>query len=129
MATTGKQEPCPCNSGRTYEECCFGIDVLNARGRMDENSFSQAIGAIMQGRKFSSVEEANAELARLIAAKNAAPLDELCGLSPEQLDRFLYHSFDSPGLVDFNLTLNSFPDAPLFRLFKILLSETEEVLG
>jgi len=124
MATTGRQEPCPCGSGRTYEVCCFGSDVLNARGRMDEKSFSQAIGAIMAGRQFSSQEEANAELARLIAAKNAAPLDELFGLSPEQLDRFLYHSFDSPGLVDFNLTLNSFPDAPLLRLFNILLSAT-----
>ncbi len=124
MATTGKQEPCPCGSGRTYEVCCFGSDVLNARGRMDEKSFNQAIGAIMQGRQFSSLEEANAELDRLITARNAAPLDELCGLSPEQLNRFLYHSFESPGLIDFNLELNSFPGAPLFRLFSFLLSAT-----
>jgi hypothetical protein len=119
MATTGKNEPCPCGSGRSYGDCCFIGDVLGS-GRADAKSFSQAIEAVMEGRQFSSLEEANAELDRLTRARNAAPLDEFCGLSPEQMERFLYHPFDSPGLIDFNLALKSFPDSPFFRLFTFL---------
>jgi len=62
MATTGKNDSCPCGSGRAYEKCCYGGDILKASGRMDAKTFSQAIGALMEGRQFSSLEEANAEL-------------------------------------------------------------------
>jgi hypothetical protein len=124
MATTGKNDSCPCGSGRTYEKCCYGGDILKASGRMDAKTFSQAIGALMEGRQFSSLEEANAELDRLTRARNTAPLNEFCGLSPEQMNRFLYHPFDSSGLIDFNLALTSFPDSQFFRLFTFLLNAT-----
>jgi hypothetical protein len=75
----------------------------------------------MEGRQFSSLEEANAELDRLTRARNTAPLNEFCGLSPERMNRFLYHPFDSSGLIDFNLALTSFPDSPFFRLLSFLM--------
>jgi hypothetical protein len=35
--------------------------------------------------------------------------------------RFLHYPFDSPGLIDYNLEIKRFPDAPFFRLFSYLM--------
>jgi hypothetical protein len=40
MATDGKEESCPCGSGRAYQECCYSADILNA-GRMEDVSIVQ----------------------------------------------------------------------------------------
>jgi len=121
MATTGKNEPCPCGSGRAYEECCSTGDVLNANGRMDAQTFSRAVLALLESRKFKSHEEAQAFIDRLTRARNAAPLEDFSGISSEQMYRFLHHPFDSPGLIDYNLEIKQFPDAPFFRLFSYLM--------
>ncbi len=121
MASTGKNKPCPCGSGKTYEDCCFIEEVLLA-GRMDAKTFSQAVLSMMENRKFSSLEEAQAALDRLTEAKNTASLDDFCGLSPEQMYRLLYYPFETPGLVDFNLELKRFPDSPFFRLLSFLIN-------
>jgi hypothetical protein len=120
MASSGKNKPCPCGSGETYENCCLIEDALSA-ARMDEKSFSQAVMSMMEKRKFSSLEEAQSELDRLTRAKNISPLDDFCGLSPEQMYRLLYYPFDTPRLVDFNLELTRFPDSPFFRLLSFLV--------
>lgn len=120
MATTGKNEPCPCGSGKPYEDCCLLQDVLPV-GRMDAKAFSRSVLEILENRKFESHEEAQAFIDKLTNARNSSPLDDFSGISPEQMYRFLNHPFDSPGLIDYNLELKRFPDAPFFRLFSYLM--------
>ncbi len=120
MATTGKNEPCPCGSGQSYEECCFIRDVLPA-GRMDAKAFSRSVLEILENRQFESHEEAQAFIDKLTHARNSSPLEDFSGISPEHMYRFLHYPFDSPGLIDYNLEITRFPDAPFFRLFSYLL--------
>jgi hypothetical protein len=120
MATTGKNQPCPCGSGKTYEDCCFIRDVLPA-GRMDSKEFSKAMLAVLENRKFRSHAEAQAFIDKLTQARNAAPLEDFSGISPEQMYHFLHRPFDSPGLIDYNLGISKFPDSPFLRLFFLLM--------
>jgi hypothetical protein len=121
MATTGKNEPCPCKSGRTYEDCCLIRDVLPA-GRMDAKEFSKAVLAVLENRKFKSQAEAQAFIDKLTQARNVAPLEDFSGASSEQMYHFLHRPFDSPGLITYNLGIKQFPDSPFLRLFFLLMN-------
>lgn len=120
MVITGENESCPCGSGKSYEDCCLISDILPA-GRMDAKEFSKAVLLLLEGRKFKSQEEAQAFIDKLTRARNAAPLEDFSGISPEQMYRFLHRPFDSSGLIDYNLEIKQFPDAPFFRLFSYLM--------
>src|SRR5574337_27963 len=120
MATTGKNAPCPCGSGRIYENCCLIRDVLPV-GRMDAKEFSKAVLALLENRKFKSHEEAQAFIDKLTQARNAAPLDDFSGISPDQMYHFLHRPFNSPCLINYNLGIRKFPDSPFLRLFFLLM--------
>ncbi|MCY4357730.1 MAG: hypothetical protein OXD01_09465 [Gammaproteobacteria bacterium] len=53
--------------------------------------------------------------------ENRRPLEELHGLSLEQLHWMLYFPFDSPGLVRFPEVLDTHPVSPVLDLFALLL--------
>jgi hypothetical protein len=75
---------------------------------------------ILDGKEFSSQEEAQAEINKYMHRKNSAPLDEFHGLSSEQMYRFLHFPFDSPSLVRFADTIDPPQDAPVLKLFSLL---------
>jgi hypothetical protein len=95
-------------------------DVLPV-GRMDAKEFSKAVLALLENKKFSTPAEAQAFIDKLTQARNAAPQEDFSGVSPEQMYHCLHRPFDSPGLIDFNLTITRFPDAPFFRVFTLLM--------
>jgi len=127
MAKTGKDDPCYCGSGLAYHECCYNVDVLHG-GYVDAERPGQSILSKLENRAFGSLEEAREAVKRLTEVSNHAPLDDFCGLNPEQMYRFLHHPFDSSDLVTFNLELKRFPESPFFRLFSFLLSAAKEQL-
>ncbi|NTW58741.1 MAG: SEC-C domain-containing protein [Nitrospirae bacterium] len=120
MATAGKNDPCPCGSGKVYEDCCLIRDVLPA-GRMDAKTFSRSVLEILENRKFESHAEAQACIDKLTRERNSSPLEDFSGISPVQMYRFFHYPFDSPGLIDYNLEIKRFPDAAFFKLFSHLM--------
>jgi hypothetical protein len=80
------------------------------------------VRARLEAVQFSSLEDVQVELDKLMQAKNNAPLDEFHGLSSAQMYRFLYFPFDSPDLVRFSSTLNPPSDVPVVRLFSLLIT-------
>ena len=75
---------------------------------------------ILDGKEFSSLEEAQAEINKYMHRENSAPLAEFHGLSSEQMYRFLYFPLDSPELVRFAEDFEKSPAAPAFTLFALL---------
>ncbi|WP_456380478.1 YecA family protein [Thiolapillus sp.] len=115
----GRNDPCPCGSRKKFKHCCLG----------KENSTSSSYGAAgmsetlrkaLEGRQFSSLEEAQAFLDQITQQQNRRPLDKFHGLSPEQIHRILHFPFASPGLVRFPDVINAKPEAPVLTLFKRL---------
>src|SRR2546430_16779235 len=77
MTKIGRNDPCPCGSGKKYERCC-GADPsiaavagavaappLGGRGAM-ERAMAE-VGRLLADREFGSIEEMNAYLERSLA--------------------------------------------------------------
>jgi hypothetical protein len=118
----GRNDPCPCGSGKTYKQCCSGKEgpQANAGGIFDE------LRKIMRDKEFGSLKEARAFLDWHTGQKNRAPLDDFQGLSPEQMHRFLHFPFSSPDLVAFFERPAFSPEVPLMRLFGLMISAIAE---
>ena len=99
--TTGRNNPCPCGSGRKYKHCCLGKDD-DGRGPGAAQDISDAIARAEAEQPFESIEEVNAFASALIGERNRAALADFCGLSPMQMSNLLHAPFDSPETVRFS---------------------------
>lgn len=120
MRNVGRNDPCPCGSGLKYKNCCLGREVATTPSDLGQELFQDVHRAI-QGKDFKSREEAQIFLNDYMQQRNNAPRDEFCGLSSDQIGRFLYHPFDSSELVAFQSRLNASPSAPMLTLFQLLV--------
>lgn len=114
-----RNAPCPCGSGKKYKKCCLG-KMTGATGSESMQDILAEVKKQMKSGKISSLEEAQAVLDAFMRKKNAAPLAEFHGLSPEQMTRFLHFPFDSPSLVQFGEDGASASAAPVLALFSLL---------
>lgn len=119
MAQTGRNEPCPCGSGKKYKKCCLeqepSVAPFSAAG------VSAELQQAMAEHEFNSLEEANAFANRFMGHRNQKPFDDFHGLSPEQMHYVLNRPFSSPQLVTFPEKLESMPDAPILSLLTLLV--------
>ncbi len=109
----GRNDPCPCGSGKKYKHCCL-------RREEDSKPFADELGSMLDGADISSLEEAKAHTNQLVQQKNLQALDDFHGLSPEQMQAFLYSPFESPEFVRFKEPKTKKIDAPIWELFKLM---------
>ncbi|MFC1680451.1 YecA family protein [Pseudomonadota bacterium] len=114
----GRNNPCPCGSGKKFKHCCLGKEN-GAASSHGAASISEALREALEGRKFNSLEEAQAFLNQITQQQNRQQLDEFHGLSPEQMHQILNFPFASPGLVRFPEVLDTNPVAPILNLFEL----------
>jgi hypothetical protein len=117
MSPTGRNEPCPCGSGKKYKTCC----LIHDQNAASPNTVKD-IGTLLAETEFTSLEEAQAQVDLLFAKKNAAPIEAFHSLSATQMHSFLYRPFDSPELVQFSTTLNPEISAPAMKLFSLIVN-------
>jgi len=115
----GRNDPCPCSSGRKYKNCCLEDQGSGSPPEGPAGVFSE-IRQALQGRQFSSLEELQSFTDRLMRQRNQAPQDDFHGLSPEQMHRILNFPFDSPELVTYAPVVAGDPKAPILMLFGML---------
>lgn len=115
----GRNEPCPCGSGKKYKKCCLLREVGHSSiGEMQD--LMDEIGRKLDGGEFSSLVAVNAEINSYMNQKNSAPLDEFHGISPDQMYRLLHYPFESQDLVSFAEDFEKPPAAPVLTLFTLL---------
>jgi hypothetical protein len=119
IPTIGRNDPCPCGSGKKFKKCCQGKEdsVASDRG---PTGISAELRQALEGRQFNSLEEAQAFAEQYMQQRNQRSLDEFQGLSPEQMYRMLNFPFTSPELVCFPEVLDITPAAPILTLFSLL---------
>ncbi len=110
----GRNDPCPCGSGKKYKKCCLGTERSGQPGAAEE------IRQALSGREFDSMDELDGFAQAVTAQRNRAPVEAFHGLSPEQMYRFLYFPWESPQLIAFADPLDVTPDAPIVTLFDSL---------
>jgi len=121
----GRNDPCPCGSGKTFEKCCLGKEdsIISGHGATEVPT---ELGEVLKGRQFNSSEEAQAFIEHRTQQQNRRLRDEFHGLSPEQMYRMLYFPFASPQLVCFPDVLDTTPSAPILTLFDLLVATIGE---
>ncbi len=121
----GRNDPCPCGSGRKFKKCCLGRqESVPSDGPVAEASAD--LHQAMEGMQFGSLAEAEAFVGRHTQQRNQRPLDEFHGLSPEQMYRMLHFPFASPKLVILPDVLDANPSAPIVTLFGMLVEAIGE---
>jgi hypothetical protein len=122
--TVGRNDPCPCGSGKKYKKCCLGKE---APARSDAPAgVAGELRQALEGREFGSLAEAQAFAERFMSRRNRAPADDFAGLSPEQMFRFLNFPWDSPELVTLPAVVAGAAEAPIGRLFGLLAAAIGE---
>ena len=113
---TGRNDPCPCGSGKKYKHCCLSpASVVN-----DE------LKDLLAGQEFDSIDDVQALADQFMQQKNQLPQDDFQGLSPEQVHRMLHFPFDTPEFFTFPETLSSAPEAPILHLVQEITAAIDE---
>src|SRR3989304_4685714 len=115
----GRNDPCPCGSGRKYKNCCHDRQV-SGHPPSEAREVLNELGKMIKGQSFASLEELQAFTDRFMRQRNQAPLDDFQGLSADQMHRFLHFPFDSPELVTYAPVVAGDPKAPILTLFGLL---------
>ncbi len=120
MTQPGRNDPCPCGSGRKYKHCC-----LNAGSSADAPSPASEVAAelkrAMSEFQFETMEEVQAFANEFMHSRNQRPLDEFQGLSTEQMQRMLSFPYEIPELLAFADRLDVTPEAPVMTLLNLLI--------
>lgn len=117
-------EPCPCGSGKPFGRCCLFAEFPGAAPDADPQSpasrFVEEIRQALAGREFGSFEELQSAVDRMTGGRNRRAIEDFCGLSPEQMFRFLHFPFTSPDIARFADAFPEPSEAPTLILFGLL---------
>jgi len=121
MAKIGRNEPCPCGSGKKYKHCCgrdsatiipFAPALTSAPGITTGDPFNEQTFMERQGtpnmatdllhqlkaelgdHTFSSKSEMEAVLGAFVKNHRNAAIDDFLGMSPDMMYRILHGTFD-----------------------------------
>lgn len=112
----GRNDPCPCGSGEKHKHCCLSTAGVT----------SDELKDFLSSEEFGSLAELQAATATYLTKQNLQPLDDLLGLSSEQVYRMLHFAFDSPELFQFYDRLSVGPDAPIMVLIQKIVSAIDD---
>lgn len=128
MTKIGRNDPCPCGSGKKYKDCCLAKEAQEGeKGMVDR--LMEEIGEQLGDRKFGSLEEANEFLGRFMERKASVPQMDFLGLSSEQMHRMLHAPLESlDDMVRFNHVLEpaAFHEIPVVKNTLLFLSRLKE---
>lgn len=87
---------------------------------------SEELKDLIADQEFNSLEELQAVANHHFTQRNQKPMDDFCGLSPEQMHHVLNLPFDSPDIIFFPDSVRTPSTAPLQRLFELLVNAIGE---
>jgi hypothetical protein len=110
--------PCPCGSGKPFDECCFRPHNKKSGNPMDE--VMQALKEAQQHREFGSIKDANEFMQEFMIRQNTKPRDAFAGLSPAEMRSILNTPFAAPDIATVADVLPQNPDCTAAALFEAL---------
>ena len=113
---TGRNDPCPCGSGKKYKHCC----LLSASVANDE------FEDLLSGQEFDSLDDVQALADQFMQQRNQQPQENFQGLSSEQVHRMLHFPFDTPEFFNYPETLSIEPEAPILTLIQLITNAIDE---
>ena len=125
----GRNDPCPCGSGRKYKRCCGsaeGAGVADAIPAGGIHPTTEQLRDLLEDGSFNSLEDMEAELDRAASRVNTTPSDNFRGLSPEQMHGVLYHPFNAPKVARFAERVAMPTKPPVMIIFNAMIEAIGE---
>ncbi|AAV82454.1 UNVERIFIED_ORG: SEC-C motif-containing protein [Idiomarina abyssalis] len=114
MAKIGRNEPCPCGSGKKYKRCCMsGVGKQQA-------DFVDSIEQMLAMNPDLSMDELNIIAEHQSNKINTTPHKDFCGLAPGQVNNWLYAPFPELEGITIN-TPSDLSTSPVMRYLKLML--------
>lgn len=118
----GRNEPCPCGSGKKYKRCCMNSISKQHASMLDDIEQVAAMNPNL------SLEELTIVAEQKIKAANERPHPDFCGLSPTQMSNWLYAPFKELEGVAIH-TPGKLKASPVMRYLELLLDEAMQSDG
>lgn len=118
----GRNDPCPCGSGKKYKHCC--IDNVPKPHAQLVDSLEQALAM----NPNLSLDELNALIQHKTMQQNNQPRAEFCGLSSNQLANWMNAPFNELELLTIR-TPDDLSGSPVMRYLELILDEAMEQDG
>ncbi len=115
---TGRNDPCPCDSGKKYKKCCLPNEQQQPINPARE--LRQELQEAAEDHVFESLEEAQAFAREFMEKKNSQNLKKFAGLSPEKMHRLLHFPFESSNIVRFQYRVAGPEQCPMLHLFILI---------
>ncbi|WP_076538052.1 SEC-C metal-binding domain-containing protein [Shewanella sp. UCD-KL21] len=112
----GRNEPCPCGSGKKYKRCCMNSISKQHASMLDDIEQVAAMNPNL------SLEELNIVAEQKMKAANDRPHPDFCGLSPTQMSNWLYAPFSELEGVLIQ-TPDNLITSPVMRYLALILDE------
>ncbi|RCU51055.1 SecC motif-containing protein [Corallincola holothuriorum] len=112
----GRNEPCPCGSGKKYKRCCMNSISKQHTSMLDD------IEQVAVMNPNLSLEELNIVAEQKMKAANERPHPDFCGLSPTQMSNWLYAPFNELAWVTIS-TPEDLSASPVMRYLALILDE------
>lgn len=116
----GRNDPCPCGSGKKYKQCCLGKESNTQNSPLD--SAMPGFREVLEGQDFNDLEEAEQFANAYMQSRNSRPLEEFHDISPEQMMRLLHFPFESPEVIKFSESKSDVRSVPVIKLILLLLN-------
>ena len=118
----GRNDPCSCGSGKKYKHCC--MDSLSQQRTELLDDMAQVVAM----NPNLSLDELNLVMQHKVQERNNRPHAELCGLTPNQMENWLYGPFNQWAGVTVT-TPDDLSSSPVMRYLDIILNEAMQQEG
>ena len=112
----GRNDPCHCGSGKKYKHCCIDKVAKQHAQIADEAE------AILAMNPELSIDDLNTILQHKVHQGNHQPQPDFCGLTPTQMENWLYAPFDQLQWLTIS-SPDDFSKSPVMRYLALILDE------
>jgi hypothetical protein len=122
MVKIGRNDPCPCGSGKKYKHCCMDNISIQRAELLDDMAQVVAMNPNL------SLDELNRVAQQRMQERNHKPEADFCGLTPTQMNNWLYAPFNQWAGVTIT-TPDDLSRSPVMRYLALILDEALQQEG
>ena len=118
----GRNDPCPCGSGKKYKHCCFNA------AKQQSVEINDELSHILATNPSLTIEDLNVVAQHKMGDLNHRPIDDFCGLSPTLMSNWLYAPLNELDLINIQVPAD-LTSSPVMQYLSLIIDEAMEQGG
>lgn len=118
----GRNDPCPCGSGKKYKHCCFNA------AKQQSVEINDELSHILATNPSLTIEDLNVVAQHKMGDLNHRSIDDFCGLTPTLMSNWLYAPLNELDLINIQVPAD-LTSSPVMRYLSLIMDEAMEQGG